>query len=245
MFDPDPAIAASLNGSSVPGYAGFFSAVTLAGNAYVWLVVLIVAILLGKWRSLAAVLVVVLLFSMVINDDLKGIVDRARPGGVVVPGYFALHSSSFPSGHTQTAFVVAAFLSAFILRRYSLITFLLAAAVGMSRLYLGYHYFTDVVGGAAVGVIIGLLAIYILRRLGLLDNLSRSPGAGHVREMSGATVITYAFIVLVAGFAIALGARLLSSYLLSLFVIALTYVAIWLLPALSAPGPSEALYRPR
>ena len=67
---------------------------------------------------------------------------------------------SFPSGHTTTAF-----LSFFILSSYSknylvkLICLLFAMAVGYSRMYLGQHFFEDVLVGSSLGVFIGILAL--------------------------------------------------------------------------------------
>jgi membrane-associated phospholipid phosphatase len=63
---------------------------------------------------------------------------------------------SYPSGHSALAFTVATVL-ALALRRWSVIGMGLVGAlvVGYSRLYLGHHYFSDVVGGAVLGVAVG------------------------------------------------------------------------------------------
>lgn len=59
-------------------------------------------------------------------------------------------ASSFPSGHTVMAFAIAALISRYH-REYRWIAYGTAVVVGFSRVYLGVHYLTDVVTGAAIG----------------------------------------------------------------------------------------------
>ncbi len=76
-------------------------------------------------------------------------VTYARPKALVgVP-----HSGSFPSGHTMTAFACATVL-AWTVPRLAVPLFALAAAIGFSRIYVGVHYPSDAVGGAALGLAI-------------------------------------------------------------------------------------------
>lgn len=62
---------------------------------------------------------------------------------------------SFPSGHTYNAFATATSLSYAYGWKVGAIAFPLAAAVGLSRISDDHHWFSDVVGGAFLGVIIG------------------------------------------------------------------------------------------
>ncbi len=84
-------------------------------------------------------------FSAGVTYGLKLAVNRPRPDGRTERS-----NSSFPSGHATGAFALATVFS----HRYPKITvpaFLAATAVGLSRIYLGRHYPSDVLAGALIG----------------------------------------------------------------------------------------------
>jgi undecaprenyl-diphosphatase len=62
-------------------------------------------------------------------------------------------SYSFPSSHAVNIFAGAYFLSQ-MFRRLAPLTFAIAAVVAYSRIYIGVHYPLDVIGGAAIGLLI-------------------------------------------------------------------------------------------
>jgi undecaprenyl-diphosphatase len=105
-------------------------------------------------------------------DLVKLIVHRPRPAQalIVVPASFA-----FPSGHTAAAtalFLTIALLAAAGERRtgpHRLLIgsgILVAVLVGWSRVYLGVHYFSDVVGGFLLGAGGAVAATLVIRRAG-------------------------------------------------------------------------------
>ena len=107
------------------------------------------------------------LLAAALVDVVKEIVDRVRPP-FADPGITALvttpHTPSFPSGHTATAFAAAVAVGALHPRlRVPLVV--LAALVGLSRVYLGVHFWLDVLAGAALGTVIGLAAAAAVRWL--------------------------------------------------------------------------------
>ena len=73
------------------------------------------------------------------------------------------HSRSFPSGHTATSFACATVI-ALLVPRAAPFVYLLALAIGYSRLYVGVHWPSDVLGGAIIGVLTALLLLAAARR---------------------------------------------------------------------------------
>lgn len=92
---------------------------------------------------------------------LKKLIARPRPTvemGAIIVGNG--NGFSFPSGHATIAFAMAAVLS-HKEPRLRWVWYLLALAIGLSRIYLGKHYPTDVAGGAIIGWLVGFAVIKI------------------------------------------------------------------------------------
>lgn len=100
-----------------------------------------------------------LIIAMAINAGITQVMkvgfNRTRPSDAYPNDVFVRsvsHDKSFPSGHTSQAFALATTLTLQYHRWYvSLPAYLYAGCVGYSRMYLGKHYPTDVLAGAAVG----------------------------------------------------------------------------------------------
>ena len=127
-----------------------------------WFYLIVTPAVLWVWRRghtrLAVFLVVTTLGGGLLDTIVKEAVGRPRPS--LVDPVASAHGKSFPSGHAMSSTVaygslLLVFLPA-IGRRYRPVVFagvvVLVLAIGFSRLALGVHYITDVVGGYVLGL---------------------------------------------------------------------------------------------
>jgi undecaprenyl-diphosphatase len=101
--------------------------------------------------------------SYVVNRAVKSAVERERPGEHLEASVRTPSSSSFPSGHTLAAFGTAFALSESTPETAAYVGF--AGAVAASRVHLRAHHPSDVLGGAAIGSVLGLALRPVLNRL--------------------------------------------------------------------------------
>lgn len=79
-----------------------------------------------------------------------------------IDGVNLANNSSFPSGHTATAFAIATVVVLMISNKKGQLFIVLAAAlVGYSRIYLAQHFLLDVIIGAIIGCTSGVMAVYL------------------------------------------------------------------------------------
>lgn len=108
---------------------------------------------------------IVLCISQIIVHGLKRILSRERPYKIIETLNtfgFDLSDYSFPSGHTTASFSIASTI-ALNIPKLSLFVFILAMIIGISRIYLGVHYPTDVAAGILLGMGTALLVhLYLL-----------------------------------------------------------------------------------
>jgi undecaprenyl-diphosphatase len=171
-----------INGHHTAFFDAFFSAMSYLGNGWVIIPVFLVFILwrTPKSRRAHAVIftAVVFVISGLANPLVKQVVDRPRPAAYFIPPgagappestrSFEVHivgdrlvAHSFPSGHANTAFTVAALVVlACGWRLWP--SFFVAALVAYSRIYVGAHFPLDTLAGAVMGAGITLV---VWRRL--------------------------------------------------------------------------------
>lgn len=135
---------------------------TFFGGATFTLMTTFLLILLGKGylRMVAVYGFMALAISFIIGYMLKKFFRRIRPYKVLPDarsGSQQLIDYSFPSGHTAAGFSLAVnYANAY--PTIGLLIIFLAVMVGLSRIYLGQHYPTDVFAGAALGT---LTAVFV------------------------------------------------------------------------------------
>lgn len=136
----------------------------MADGGICWIVLTLVLLLFAKTRRTGFCNALALLLSLLIcNILLKNLVARVRPYEVV-EGLSSLvgpmHDLSFPSGHSSTSFASATAITLSMSRenrrRWSVLLYVLAVLICISRLYVGVHYPTDVLAGAAIGIFCGV-----------------------------------------------------------------------------------------
>jgi undecaprenyl-diphosphatase len=174
--------------------AGFFSAAGLPRRAQWRPVILAIGelgrplallwlLLLWAWAAkrprvlLAGLLAMLLTLCTVL--PIKSAVGRIRPDeepGEVMQQPFWERSYSFPSGDATLAFAVATAAAGFIASaKVQWLPFLLAAMAGVTRLMLLRHFASDVIAGAALGILCGYAALRISRSGFCRWLLSRAP----------------------------------------------------------------------
>ena len=151
---------------------GFMKAVTFLGNGGWFFIVLgILLALYPKTRTYGFLMLAALAVDAVIlNLGLKNLVQRARPYDQfsdLIPLVGKLKDFSFPSGHSGCAFAAAGVLVLALPRGKKVFGWgmlVLAVVIGLSRLYVGVHFPTDVLAGAAIGFLSALLVVALYRR---------------------------------------------------------------------------------
>jgi undecaprenyl-diphosphatase len=157
----DRAVYALLQGlHSIIG-DGVMTVITELGDSIVIIAIVSAATLWlmsqKAWRS-ALYLIVAVSGASLFNSGIKLILSRGRP---IADLYQGISDYAFPSGHATVNSVLYGFLCVLVLRELrplwripvAIIAASLVTLIALSRLYLGAHWFSDVVGGLAFGAI--------------------------------------------------------------------------------------------
>ena len=124
-------------------------------------------------RKESGLIIAAFLATLVAVTIIGNVVDRPRPTDDLVQIFRYSGNSSFPSSHVMHATVFLGTLTFIVTRswkpgharRLILASLVLAlTAVGVSRLYLGAHWLSDVVGGYAFGAVLVAAAVGLWRR---------------------------------------------------------------------------------
>ena len=156
-----------------PAITGIMWVATLLGDTRVAVVAtLVAAALLAVWGHprRAGSVIVLMLVSTALSEGVKYLVERPRPPGLALISLPA--STSFPSGHAMAGIVLAGTLALMLIASRaprlvrvsgSVAVLAVGLVVGLSRVYLGVHYFSDVLASWCLGAtLVGLWAAAVL-----------------------------------------------------------------------------------
>lgn len=144
--------------------------ITSLGNAgIVWIVLAVVLLILPKTRKTGIIVAAALLMDLILcNLILKNLVARVRPYDVNTAIAILIKKPldfSFPSGHTAASFAAMTALFLAKMKKAWIAALVLAVLIAFSRLYFYVHYPTDVLGGAIVGILSGIIGYAIVEKI--------------------------------------------------------------------------------
>lgn len=144
--------------------------ITSLGNVgIIWIVLAVVLLILPKTRKTGIIVAAALLMDLVLcNLILKNLVARVRPYDVNTAIAILIKKPldfSFPSGHTAASFAAMTALFLAKMKKAWIAALILAVLIAFSRLYFYVHYPTDVLGGAVVGILSGIIGYAIVEKI--------------------------------------------------------------------------------
>lgn len=144
--------------------------ITSLGNAgIIWIVLAVVLLILPKMRKAGIIVAAALLMDLILcNLILKNLVARVRPYDVNTAIAILIKKPldfSFPSGHTAASFAAMTALFLAKMKKAWIAALVLAVLIAFSRLYFYVHYPTDVLGGAVVGILSGIIGYAIVEKI--------------------------------------------------------------------------------
>ena len=172
FYSIDLAIFYFINHTISTGFLDkFFSIITNVNNWYITFLFLL-GILIFKGGRLGKLSAVGILILISITDQtchmiLKELFERARPCNAlsdVLTPLGCTGSYAFPSNHAVNNFAAATFFAR-LYPSYRTVLFITASLVALSRVYLGLHYPSDIIAGAAIGFIFGYLFSLVVLKI--------------------------------------------------------------------------------
>lgn len=163
-----------VNERNSPVLDTLFTYITYLGDGVMWVPFGIYCLIFNRRFTLTVI--VAILLSTAFTHIFKQVIwpHALRPASLQDAG-LSLHFvdgikinriRSFPSGHTGQAFTMALLIAYLVKPKYwGWILPLLAFAVGYSRVYLGQHFVSDVLGGMGVGLLTAVICIWGWRKL--------------------------------------------------------------------------------
>ncbi len=149
---------------------GFFKAVTHLGDAGIfWILLTLVLLCFKKTRKAGFFSAGALAGSVLLNNViLKNAIGRVRPYELIPELKLIIaraKDASFPSGHTAASFASCIAIVPNVKKRYGIPLIIMACLIAFSRVYVGIHYPSDILGGFMSGLFLGIMANVIGNRV--------------------------------------------------------------------------------
>ena len=180
IISTDQTIFLFINQNLWNSYTGFAMLIlTHLGSGYFLLPLIITGLLIFDRKKALKVIIIsiiAILFGGIIVHILKELIQRPRPLAeplfeaikINICGRGLCGRNSFPSGHSQAAFSIAAVLSGYYKKRW-LLFYLLAGLAAFSRVYIGVHYPFDIIAGSMIGYLSAKLVLIISQRFNVKE----------------------------------------------------------------------------
>ena len=135
----------------------FFKIVSFLFSTYAIIIYCIICLIILKNRKYSYYIIFMMLSEALINNIIKIIFRRPRPSDLSL---VIENTYSFPSGHTMAACIITYLIGNYIAKKYLItsLEIIIILLVGISRIYLGVHYFTDIIGAILISIAIILIA---------------------------------------------------------------------------------------
>lgn len=138
----------------------------LGDGARVWLLFSVLFLIVPKTRKAGCISIIAILLSYYLNDSvIKSLFARPRPFQVIPDLVTVInppYGYSFPSGHTASSFAAAFAFYRNLPKGGGIPALILASLIGLSRIYVGVHYPTDVLFGVLSGFLMYYLSDFLV-----------------------------------------------------------------------------------
>ncbi len=135
-----------------------------SGDSWFWGVALLIVWVFSNsfWKEWAVAVVGSIGVLALLVFPLKQVIRRPRPEGLWGMIYRKTDPHSFPSGHAARAFMIAVLATGLGPGWLAVILWIWAPLVAVSRVAMGVHYLSDIVGGFVLGILAGLIFLQVL-----------------------------------------------------------------------------------
>lgn len=142
--------------------------ITFLGSAFTVILITLLTLLIFKNKKIGIFMTLDLIVITILQYFLKALFGRSRPIGI---NLIEESSFSFPSGHSLTAMAFYGFIIYLIYKSnlkykklYIILLGILILLIGLSRVYLGVHFITDVLGGFIFSLFYLIIFINIVKK---------------------------------------------------------------------------------